>query len=500
MGKIIETKINRFDTGMVDDFRSSNGAAVIKHFDIHNYPHKLSPIRGPVAIGDGHVIDNIIVGTDGLFYGLGTDDLNPTLQQLYKISDLSSPSWTALTNSKSGSAVIYDLFVEYKNYFYTARSAYIGRYDRTDVASSTPTYSNVAWTNIAQGVVHPKDDILYIPYDNYIWSLNGHAGSPNITALTLPSYFRITSIVPYGNYLAIAATPVNNVALGSIVYLWDRDATLATLSESIDWGTGVLKVINVLDGYLIGFSDVGGASSSVLDRDSIEIKVYFGGTPQLLGQISTRKQTTNAPDAVINTRVNFIRGRKLYFSLTISGGGTSPSLKGLWAIGKNSQGQFSYNIERVATNDNSETAVRAASIIGNYACMVHTASGTTVISNAQSALASIFTATSVFESLIYNANDSSLKKNLIGVSVTTEPLPAAGQIVLKYRTDENINDESAGWTTIFTEATDDSISYSAVNSLPKDYKEIQFRIESIGGAQPTGLSFKEDILGKRTYD
>lgn len=506
MPEITPQIINSFDGGMRDDYRSesSNGAAVIKHFEIHNFPHKLNPIRGMVNVSSSHLIGNIILGSDGLFYGIGTDDASPTTQALYKMADPASPSWTVLSTGYSSNAVIYNPFVEYKNYFYTLRSGFVMRFDRASIVGADVAFDSISWSNTAQGVVHPKDDILYIPYDNKIWSLNGHGGSPNDAALTMPSYLKITAIAPYGNYLAIACAPVNNTAIGSIVYLWDRDTSLATLSESIDWGTGVLKILNTLDGYLIGISDIGGASTTILDRDSIEIKVYNGGTPQLLGQISTRKQTSSTPDAVINEKVNFIRGRKMYFSLSISGGGTSPSMNGLWAIGKNNAGQFAYNIERIATTDNSETGVLAASIIGNYCAMVHTAVGTVTISTSSATESAIFTATSTYETTIKNLGDSSIKKKLIGVSVMTEPLPSSGSVTLKYRKDEDINDEASGWTTIFTNTTDDSISHSAINiessgaNLP-EFKEIQFQILSTGGAVITGLKYKCESLDKDIY-
>lgn len=513
MGKIISTIVNRFDGGMVDDYRtdSTSSMAVVKHFDIHNYPHKLGPIRAPSAITSGHVIGNIIVGTDGLFYGLGTDDANPTFQKIWNIPDPATPVWTAVANSLSGNVIDYTLFVEYKNYFYTARSGYIMRFDRTGIAASNTTYSAIAYTDIAQGVVHPKDGKLYIPYSTsagaFIWSLDSHAGTPNTTALTISdTSYKITAITPYGNYLAIAITPIIGSATGSKVLLWDRDSSVVNVSDIIDWGSGILKVLNVLDGYLVGISDVGGSvSNTILDRDSIEIKFYSGGTPQLLTQISTRKQTTSAPDAVINSRVNFLAGRKMYFSLTITGGGASPSLNGLWALGKNSAGKFIYGIERMATTDGSETGVRAAAMIGNYACMVHTADGTTTISTSTSVLANIYTATSVYESKIFNLGDSSAHKKLVGVTVMHEPLSASGSVTMKYRINENINNESAGWITIFTNATLNSLSYDAVNvestgaTLP-EYDEIQFQITSTGGASITGYRFNLEIIPNANYD
>ena len=82
----------------------------------------------------------------------------------------------------------------------------------------------------------------------------------------------------------------------------------------------------------------------------------------------------------------------------------------------------------------------------------------------------------------------------------TEYLPKYASYTLKYRTDNN-----TAWTTIFTESADNSISHSAINiessgdSLPKDYKEIQFQILSTGGAEITELSFAEDVTSKRLY-
>jgi len=82
----------------------------------------------------------------------------------------------------------------------------------------------------------------------------------------------------------------------------------------------------------------------------------------------------------------------------------------------------------------------------------------------------------------------------------TEALPTNGQIVLKYRKDKDLVD--GAWTTIFTEATDDSIEFDAINisgaTLP-EYKEIQFRIESTGGAVITGLKWKAEIIDKQKY-
>jgi hypothetical protein len=193
-----------------------------------------------------------------------------------------------------------------------------------------------------------------------------------------------------------------------------------------------------------------------------------------------------------------------------------------------------------------------------------------------------YTATSIYESKIFNSSTSSHKKNLKGITIMTEFLPAAGQVLLKVRIDHN-----TAWKTIFVTTTDNEISHSAIgyeprtatmtiaspavvtqtahgliagdeiyfsttgalptgvtanlsyfvisaglatdsfqfsatsggsavnttgtqsgthtlarrnSRLPSAYKEIQFRIESTGGAEITGFTFTEEIIGKGMYE
>lgn len=496
--------INRFDAGMGESKfdRTPGGFAFAKHFDTLTYPYRLVPQRtSDVDTTDQSKIGNLIVGTDGLIYGLGTDVANPTFQQIYKKSAPSTPGWTALANSKSGYVIPdYTLFVEYKNYFYTARSGYIVRCDRADVVGVNASWQALSWTNIAQGIVHPADDILYIPYDNKIMSLNGHAGSPTVAALTLPDTLKITSIAPYGNYLAIATVPVNGTtSIKSNVFLWGRDTSLATVSDVIDWGTGNLSLLQNLEGVLVGISDTGGASSLIQDRDSIKIKVWSGGTPQLVKEISTVKETTTAPDAVINPRVNFVFRGKMYFSANITGGSTSPNYVGLWSLGKSKlTSLYSVTVERMATSGGTETGVLACAMLGDFASMVHTAVGTVTITNNNATKTTAFAATSIYESLVnpgMEAADYDRKKQLGVVAVRTVPLNAGATVVVKYRVDAQ---PGASWTTILTQSATGSTGFEcSKDSSGSEFtsgKNYEFRIESTGGAEITGLAYKYEKL------
>ncbi len=553
MSKVV---VERFDGGMSDDrYEYAVGqSSVVKGFDILTYPHRLLPTRTTTtdaAVATG--IGNLLVANDGIIYGLGADQSNPTTNsQLYKKAD-NATNWAALSNGKTGTSHLnFDLFVEYPDIggvrtIVCAGNGGIALLDKANgstVSTITSDANSVslAYESLTQGIIHPKDDVLYLAYTvtgggSYIISCN--AGVWNARALTLPTALVVTSLSWYGNYLAIGCAPrgaftmattgkIPNNGLGgafkSVVFLWDRDATLATLSETIDWGTGILQVLNNLNGRLIGISMLAGSlSSNIIDRNSILIKEYAGGVPQTLHEYSTERQTTTAPSVNINPYVNFIYRNRMYFSIDIVGGSTSPNLYGLWTIGKsNISNQYAVAIERGATTDNSETSVLSAAATGDYFSMVYTANGTTGFSINSSSLTVPYSATSYYEScvnpgmlLLRNTRmDFTLVKQLQAVSLAFYPLIAGQTVTLKYRVDSNIGATGtlgAGWTTI---ATYTSASYGnadtnsgfdralrdAAGASFTSGRFYEFRIESIGGAQILELAYKFEILKTNMVD
>lgn len=499
--------INRFDNGRAESntSRGTGEFSESRHFDIHTYPNRLTPLRGVETDQTSQTqIGRLIVGSDGLVYGLGGDSGSPNVPEIYKKADTGT-AWDDVANTTGSATKDFSIFIEYKNFFYYLNSSkrYIAKFatDGSGTGNNTTFIDLTAVTNAAQAVVHPKDDIAYFPHDNKITKLNDATAS--IATLTLPSYLTITSIVPYGNYLAIAATPTIALTSGaggggfkSTVYLWDRDSSLTTLTENIDWGTGVLRVLNVLDGVLIGISETIYATTEARDRDSVVVKGYtFGGQPFLIKEISTNKQTTTSPNVVVNPRVNFIYRGKLYVSLNIVGGSTSPSYYGLWAIAKSKlSGQYIVYLERQATNDASDTGVLAAAAVGDIFYTVHTAVGTITRTNndsLSSAYATMFSATSLYESLI-NPDmpevDYYRQKKLMGIACYYSPLTADGQVVVKYRVD------SAGaWTTVYTDTTTSSTGFETnvpASGQFTDGRFYEFRIESTAGAEILGFAYK----------
>jgi hypothetical protein len=91
----------------------------------------------------------------------------------------------------------------------------------------------------------------------------------------------------------------------------------------------------------------------------------------------------------------------------------------------------------------------------------------------------------VLETCILNGGETYKNKQFI-VTVEFAPLPTAGQVVCKYRKDNELT-----WTTIFTETTDGAIEHTSELidptglSLPT-CRELSLRFELTGGAELTG--------------
>lgn len=490
-GTVITTKVNRFDGGIVSDSRDtrSNVSSLVKHFDIFTRPFRLSPHRGVEDGNSAQTSQNIrkMLYYNSKVFGIGA------AKEVYSRSDLTGNTWTVLTNGTAASGTFNsDVFVEYQGYGYGwYASANIWKVDLADSAAFTNTDNTVTGVGV-QGLVHSKDDILYMPYNasgqGFIASNN--AGTWNDTALTLPKGRLISSVSEYGNYLAIATKP--QYYGNSVVYLWDRDSSLTTLSESIDFGSGNLELLEEIDGYLIGISIEGALSTAIKPR--IVFRRYSGGKPTVFKelQLSSAVALNIADKQKVSSRLYFLMGIEL----------DGVELEGVWSVGRSSQNQeftVSFSHDPVAAGGTAVSSLNNFLLVGDYMFVVYNNGADTMSKTSDNTV--VFNVTSIYESQKFDNEDASLKKQLKGVSVTTAPLPSAssGQIVLKYRVDEETS-----WTTIFTNSTANSLSHSAVNiestgaSLP-EYNEIQFRIESTGNAEITSLMFDAVITGKRPY-
>lgn len=492
MANEIKTILNRFDRGMVNDKRTplENACRVVSNFDILTTPFKLRPYRDNEDGDAGSSTSqkqNFAVGAHPssgyALYGLGiTGSNNPEV--LYKdlatgvdTSDLDDSGWDNTANNSGSNTLMPELFVFYEKTgkFYGAQSSdQIWSYSPTG-----PTWVNDAYPAVAtfsatdincNGLVHSKDDILYIPIGNVIYKNNNDSWS---SPLSLPSHFKITSIAEYGNFLAIACAPKTNQGR-SRIYLWDRGDNPATLSESIDC-EGLVQVLDVVDGLLVAISKSGNNSFN----DKV-IFSYYNNKPEtekimeLFADTSTTIQLKTAKQHINN---------RLYFMLHITLDGVIRS--GVWSFGRSSTGQsLALTHEReIATDYDANDTLLNFIIVGDYVFQAYTDSSTYKVVKTNNATS--YTLPSVYETVINPGvalPDRQIKKQLNFVAVKYEALPSAGQVILKYKVDGDTS-----WTTIFTETTNGA-TVTEKQITAKIGRDYQFRLESTGGAVIT--SFK----------
>lgn len=495
--------VNRFDGGQAESIygRGIGECSISKHFDTTTFPYKLVPYRSMVADVTGQYnIGNVATGSDGLVWGLGTDS-GGTNGVMYSKANISA-NWAQGTNQAAGAGINTVMLIEYHGRwrFWGANGS--NKLYHTYLNDGTAAGNQaITFTTPGPGMIHPADDKLYVAYDNKIASYDN--SSWVIPALTLPdSTFIITSIAPYGNYIAIGG--YRAAGLESWVYLWDRSST-TSVTEVVRWGTGKLQQLQNFDNVLIGISSsYAGTSPAPVERDSAIIRGYQGGSPFLIKEISTARTTGNAPSVTINNRVNFLYRGKMYFSLGVDGGSSGFRFYGLWTLARNRNGSYIINIERSATDDSSETNVLSATTIGDYFITVHTAAGTITRSHTSAE----FGATATYET-VANPNmpedDFQGRKQLRSISVHTVPINTSGSvttppsIILKYRVDSNLTSNS--WITVFTKtaSSPDSnlVTYKSTKASAAQFTaghNYEFQVLSTGGIEVTGISYEYKML------
>lgn len=524
MGQVLETKIKRFDGGIVNDPRdpNENTSRIVTNFDALTNPRKMTPYNSSESGNDNQsttTIQNYCIalrtGTTYSLYGLGITPGGGRAEVYYKNltttapNDLDDGDWTETSNNaSSGGSTNFNLFVYYAQtgkIYGALGGTHIWSYDPAGSAGWSDTEQAITYTNIAQGLVHSKDDILYVPYDNKIAKNNN--GSWTAAALTLPTYYVISSISEYGNHLAISCIPKSGIG-SSRVFLWDRDSSLTTLSESLDWGTGSLAILEEIDGFLVGVSQEGGTSSSGMPLqsstsfiDKVIVRYLNGSKAEKLFEITGGADTTLLP--IRKQKVN----NRLYFMMGVTINGTYRT--GVWSIGRSGTGSpFTLIHERTPNNNTalaSSYGLQGFIVVGDYIFQSYITGGAHAMSKTTDG--TTYSHNSIYESKRFDGSqaspnvDSSYFKTLRGVTLRHEYLPSGASATLGYK-----KDAETSYTTILTSSTANGISKSATNiessgaSLPSDYREIEFQIVATGGAEITGFSFKEEVTRRPTYD
>lgn len=489
MGKVHQTRVNNFSGGLSEDKRSTDASrfSITKHFDTFTYPHKLVPYyqtEASLGLSAGDIEDLKIVkfvyapfSTGYRLFGFGvvsgTTRIKVFTLDIDGTGNLDTENWVAATNGESSAgARSEDVFFYYKGFIYMWKGGTnLTRFDTATAIAFNETYQSISYSTVVQPVHHPSDDIAYFFSDNNVHTLNNTTWSSNV--LVLPSNMTIVDACPYGNYLAIACVTAGSFPQ-SVVFLWDRDSSITTLTERIDFGEGTIVYIANLNSKLVAVMDLFSANSYGLTRGRVLVKQASGNLSVTLNTITMDVNQTS----FYGHRTKVVQNDRLHFPMKATLNGDTRF--GIWAVDENGKAALDFL-------ESSATSYQGIYRTGNMWWIAHSADGSVSRTDDDSGYSS--SNASVYETLIFTGDDSSRTKKLLNVIVTTEPLQTGAQIVLKYR-----KNEETSWTTIFTEDTDNEIQHEAINiessgaSFPH-FKEIQFQVNSTGGAVLTGLVF-----------
>ena len=493
MSKIVEIKLNNFSGGVSDSPRESNPTKyqIAKHFDVFTDPTRLIPYRTLEAdTNDGStdtgmkqylVQDFLYHSASAKLYGLGQTGAGLT-KIVYK-ADATTGNWTLPASSEGNGAVKNGCLVEYKDYLWGFQGT--NQIWKWGVLSGTPSISNSASTtgstitSVAQGLVF--GDYLYLPYNNKIWRATD-ATTFSDAFLTLPSNFKITSLAPFGQYIAIACAPVSTYNGNSKVFLWNGTST--EIQETLDWGEGELRVLDTIEGYLVGITDRYLNNASGAGKGSMIIQVYAGGSPNVIKEVFTQAlvgKTMPISKAVKNNRLFFAA------KIMTNSAGTEYN-EGVWSFGrKNVNYPFALSLDITTSTDSD--GIQAFGTAANFFYITHSGDGS-IVKTDDSAT---YTTTSVYESQILDFGDSYTDKNLQEIKISCRKMASGETITAKYRVDG-----SSSWTTIGSMSTVGTMSHTfleieSTNTPFSPANEYEFRIESTGGAEITGISLKARV-------
>lgn len=490
MSKIIDQKISNFYGGISDDPRkpSISEFQVSKHFDIFSFPNRLKPYRSfEVDTNDGStstgmlqyaVKDFVYASGSAKLYGLGKV-VATGFTKIFQKADATTGNWSLPASSEGNGAVLNGCFVEYKDYLWGFQGT--NQVWKWGLLSGTPSITNSVSTvastitSVANGVI-AKDDQLYMAYNNIVVRITA-GGSVVDSALTLPTNFKITSLCNFGNYLAVACAPISTFNGKSRVFLWNLTST--DVQEAIDWGEGEIRILETLEGMLVGVTDKYLNNSAGAGRGSMVIQVYSGGSPQVYKEIFTQAltgKTIPTSKAVLNNRV--------FWSAKImtNAAGTTYN-EGIWSFGrKNSNYPLTMTLDIIDENV-STSGIQAFGTAANFFFIAHSGDGS--IDKTDDATSYAFT--SIYESQIFDAGDVYADKQLARLKVSFRALVASETVTAKYRVDG-----ATSWTTIGAVSTTGSVSrtFTLVESSGLEFasgKEFEFRLESTGGAEITGF-------------
>ncbi len=490
--KSITTEVKQFFGGVSDDPRklSTTEFQSSRHFDVFSQPNKLTPYRSLEAdtstsvsstdLKQYAVKDFQYASASAKLYGLGQN--SSTFTKIVYKDDATVGNWTLPASSEGNGATKTGCFFEYKDYMWGFQGT--NQIFKWGLLSGTPTITNSAATvgatitSVANGLI-AADGNAYMAYNNVIVRI-APAGTITDSAKTVPDTYKITSMCNYGSYMAIGASPKSTYNGQSKVFIWNLSSDL--FQETIDWGEGELRILEVIEGLLVGVTDRYLNNSTGAGRGSMIIQGYSGGAAQVLKEIFTQALTGKTIPLS-----KTVKNNRLFWAAKImtNSAGTTYN-EGIWSFGRKNSG-YAYAVTLDVIDENINTSgIQGFGSAANYFFIAHSADGSVDKTND----ASTYTFTSILETQIMDHGDPSLSKKLEQFSVFTAPLPSGASVTVKYKNNSDTSFTTIGTLNTLGALSRDFLNIESTGANFATHKEITIRLESTGGAEITGYKIR----------
>ena len=473
-------------TGLWTKPASSEGNGAVKNGCLLEYKDYLWGFQGTTQVFKWGLLSGTpsitnSQGTVGTVYNTITAISVVAGGTLYNVNDIlyidGGTGGTAIVASVTAGGVVATVTLVEPGYNYSTGTK------ATSTSSSTGTGCTIGVTtvantsatisSVAQGIV-AKDDNGYIFYNNIVVRIYP-SGTVQDQALKLPTNLKITSACNFGNYMAIACSPTSIYNGVSKVFLWNLYSP--DIQEVIDWGEGELRVLDNVEGMLVGITDRYLNNASGAGRGSMIVQGYSGGSPQVLKEVFTEKL-----NGITMPTSKAVKNNRLFFAAKImtNTAGTEYN-EGIWSFGrKNNQYQFALSLDYISENIDTD-GIQGFGVAGNFFFIAHSGDGSVDKINDSA----VYTMTSILETQILNFGSNEIDKRLDSFKVSCRKLASGESVVVKYKVDN-----ATTWTTIGTFDTDDAISHTFLREelAGVDFKsgrEFKFQINSTGGAEIT---------------
>jgi len=470
---------------------SSEGNGAVKNGTLVEYKDYLWGFQGTTQVWKWGLLSGSpsitnTAGTVGIVYSTVTAVAVNAGGTGYNINDIltliggSNTATVIVTTVAAGVITAVAIVDPGYNYTTGSKATTVTPSGGTGATITVSTVGNTTTTiaSNAQGLI-ARDDNLYLPYNNILVRVYEN-GTVQDQALKLPTNLKITSICNYGNYMAIGCSPVSIYNGVSKVFLWNL--TSPDIQEVIDWGEGELRVIETIEGMLLGITDRYLNNASGAGRGSMIVQGYSGGVPQVLKEVFTAK--LNGIGIPLSKTV---KNNRLFFACKIltNDAGTEYN-EGIWSFGrKNANYPWALSLDYIDENV-STGGIQAFDSAGNFFFIAHSANGSVDKTND----AAVYSFTSILETQIYNFGDTSTDKRLDSIKISCRKMLIGESIAVKYKIDG-----ASSFTTVGIFSTAGAISHTFLReeTNDKDFasgREYLFRIESTGGAEITEFSVK----------